>query len=401
MYLALKIYHGIRLHANCTNIVMKVKRKNIMHLIASNFFGGPEKQIVEHLKILDSEKYSGAFGTFLEGDRSDVIDRAVSEGIRTCVVPMAGVLDFTAQIKLNSIIRDNAIDLLCVHGYKASVMGWIAARVNGIPVIVFSRGYTSENLKVKIYEWLEQRILSMADGIVSVSHGQKDKLYRLGITGKRNWVVHNAVNIALDVDGSSVSGNERNEVFVDFGVPVDAMLVVTAGRLSPEKGHRYLVEALAKNNLNKEKIFVLFCGEGSCMDNLKKQAKNLGVEKKCLFVGFRHDLQKIFRAMDLFVLPSLTEGLPNVVLEAFSCAKPVIVTPVGGVPELVKDGVNGVFVPPKNPKLLAQAMEHLLRTPKMREEMGLSGFYTVKKKFGFVAQARKLEKIYSEVLEEE
>lgn len=379
------------------NVAMGNQRKNVMHLIASNFFGGPEKQIVEHLKILDSKKYLGFFTSFQEGVSNEVLDRAAMDGLKTCAIPMAGVLDFKAQGRLNEIIRENEIDLLCTHGYKSCVMGWRAARTNNIPIIAFSRGYTSENFKVKIYEWLEQRILRMADGIVAVSHGQEKKIINLGIVGKRNWVVHNAVNV--DINPSDVSENEKNEVFSEFGVPFNAMLVVTAGRLSPEKGHRYLVDAIMKCRSGNKEVFYMFCGEGPCLEELKKQSQHLGVGDNCLFVGFQRDLQKIFRAMDLFVLPSLTEGLPNVVLESFSCAKPVVVTQVGGVPELVKDGVNGLLVPPQNSDLLAEAMNSFLGNKKMRDEKGLAGLNTVKKDFGFVAQARKLEGIYSEIME--
>lgn len=372
------------------------QRKNVMHLIASNFFGGPEKQIVEHLKILKGGRYLGFFASFQEGSKNEVLNRAAMEGLRTCSVPMAGPLDFKAQGRLCETIRENEINLLCTHGYKACVMGWKAARSNKIPIIAFSRGYTSENLKVKIYEWLEQRILRVADGIVAVSYGQKQKLINLGIVGKRNWVVHNAVNIDTHISDDSES--EKNEVFAEFGLPSRGILVVTAGRLSPEKGHRYLVDAVMKCRPINRETFYVFCGEGPCLDELKKQSQTLGIENKCLFVGFRRDLQKIFRAMDLFVLPSLTEGLPNVVLESFSCAKPVVATHVGGVPELVKDEGNGLLVPPQDSDLLAEAIKRILDDKKMRNKMGQAGLYTVKDKFGFVAQARKLEGIYSEIL---
>lgn len=397
MCLALKAFHGKRLLVKQDNVFMVNQRKNIMHLIASNFYGGPEKQIVEHLKILDSKKYLGVFASFQEGASNEVLDRAAMDGLKTCAIPMAGVLDFKAQRMLAEIIRENEIDLLCTHGYKSCVMGWRAARTNNIPIIAFSRGYTSENFKVKIYEWLEQRILRMADGIVAVSHGQEKKIINLGIVGKRNWVVHNAVNV--DTNPSDVSENEKNEVFSEFGVPSNAMLVVTAGRLSPEKGHRYLVDAIAKCRSDNKEIYYVFCGEGPCLEELKEQCQRLGVLSHCLFIGFRRDLQKIFRAMDLFVLPSLTEGLPNVVLESFACAKPVVATQVGGVPELVKDGVNGLLVPAQCSHSLAEAMKRFLGDRKFRHNMGLAGFETVKKDFGFVDQTRKLEMIYSEILD--
>jgi len=375
---------------------MSVRKRNIMHLIASNFFGGPEKQIVEHLKILDKEKFSGIVASFQEGESNEVLERASMDGLKTCAVPTTGVLDFKAFMGLNQIIRQNEISLLCTHGYKSCVMGWLVARKNHIPVIAFSRGYTSENLKVKFYEWLEQRVLRRADGIVAVSKGQEQKLRNLGIVGKQNWVVHNAVKITAGPLEVSIS--EKNEIFAEFGLPSDALLAVTAGRLSPEKGHRYLVDAIAKCQSNNNNIFYLFCGEGPCMEKLKAQSQHLGVFNNCRFVGFRRDLQKIFKVMDFFVLPSLTEGLPNVVLESFAYAKPVVVTEVGGVPELVEDGVNGLLVSAQSSDMLASAMERLFHEKELRHKLGLAGFDTVKNDFNFAGQTRKLEKVYSETL---
>ncbi len=180
---------------------------------------------------------------------------------------------------------------------------------------------------------------------------------------------------------------------------MDAQLIVTAGRLSPEKGHRYLVDAIAKCQSDNKKIFYLFCGEGQCNDELKKQCEHLGVLSFCRFAGFRHDLQDIFRLMDFFVLPSLTEGLPNVVLESFACAKPVVATQVGGIPELVQNGVNGLMVPAQNTDRLANAMSYLINNKKKRYQMGMAGLDTVKNDFTFVEQTRKLEAIYSELLD--
>ncbi|PQP33576.1 hypothetical protein C6A37_12210, partial [Desulfobacteraceae bacterium SEEP-SAG9] len=95
---------------------------------------------------------------------------------------------------LNNLIKAQNATLLCTHGYKSTIMGWLAARLNKIPVLAFSRGYTAENRKVAFYEWIERRILKKTNGIVCVSNGQKQKLQKFGIIRPHCWVVHNAIN---------------------------------------------------------------------------------------------------------------------------------------------------------------------------------------------------------------
>jgi glycosyltransferase involved in cell wall biosynthesis len=142
----------------------------------------------------------------------------------------------------------------------------------------------------------------------------------------------------------------------------------------------------------------MLCGDGQCRRELEALVMRLGVEKQCRFLGFRRDLGEIFRAMDLMVLPSLTEGLPNVVLEAFAEAKPVVATSVGGVPEIVEDGVSGLLVPPGDSGALADATIRLLLAPDAGKAMGMAGHARLKKDFTFEAQNALLEGIYGEVL---
>lgn len=373
------------------------KRMNVVHLIATNFAGGPEKQIIEHLKLLDNIRFKGVVASFLEGDTdNEILGKAALGGVEHFAIPMTGALDLHAQHLLNTAINKNGISLLCTHGYKACVMGWLATRKNNIPLLAFSRGYTSENIKVRFYEWLERQVLKRADGIVSVSKGQEKKLRKLGVIGAKNWVVHNAVNVSEIPQ--IIPNEERTKIFAQFNIPPNALLVVTAGRLSPEKGHRYLVDAIARCQPTNKEVYYLFCGEGSCLKKLKDQSQLLGISSNCLFIGFRHDLQEIFKVMDLFVLPSLTEGLPNVVLESFSCAKAVVATSVGGVPELVDDGKNGLLVSPGQSQDLADAMSTLLSNRNLRESMGVAGFQKVKAEFSFEMQGELLVNIYAELL---
>jgi len=368
-----------------------------MHLIATNFYGGPEKQIVEHLKRLDRVHYQGTLVSFL-GRRvpNETLEQAKMAGLKHFGIPMSSRFDIRALWKLIQLLKQEKVDLLCTHGYKSAVMGWWAGKKVGIPVIAFSRGYTTENLKVAFYEWLERQALGRISGVIFVSEGQKKRFEAFGIRGKRSWVVHNAISVNSFQNFKNV--NIRKEIFDHFHIPNNASLIVSAGRLSPEKGHRFLVEAIGMLRGSMNNIHFVFCGDGPCQKDLEKQSKELGISEICHFAGFRRDLKEIFQAMDLMVLPSLTEGLPNVVLEAFACAKPVVVTRVGGVPEIVEDGVNGIIVPPERPDLLAEAIKGCLADPEKRRTMGEAGYEKVKSEFTFESQTQKLETIYDEVL---
>ncbi len=376
---------------------MDIVPRKVMHLIATNFHGGPEKQIIEHLKRLNSARYQAILASYLEaGNPNETLEHAEKADLKNFGIPTSGGFDFSALVKIIHLLRQEKVDLLCTHGYRSTVMGWWAARKVGIPVVAFSRGYTAENQKVAFYEWLERRFLSRVNGIIFVSEGQRKRLESFGISGQRTWVVHNAVE--ADSSEDSLSEYHRQEVFDRLSIPNGATMVVSAGRLSPEKGHRFLVEAIALLQRSSNSSHFVFCGDGPCHEELEKRSRELGVAQFCHFVGFRKDIRNIFQAMDLMVLPSLTEGLPNVVLEAFACAKPVVATDVGGVPEIVEDGINGILVPPERSDLLAEAVMNCLNSAERRRKMGEAGYHKVKSDFSFESQTRKLEGIYEEIL---
>ena len=368
-----------------------------MHLRCAEFYGGPEKQIVEHAKRLDPDKYRIIVAAFADPHKpNELLDQAKSAGLETLSIPTSRALDLRALGALKRALVDRHVALLCTHGYKPSVLGRLASKAKGVPMLAFSRGFLRGSFKVALYEWLERRAFEKAQGVVAVSHGEAKRLQSLGVKNEHIWVVHNAVS----ANGlRQENRKQQNSVFDRFGIRSGSKLVVSAGRLSPEKGHQYLLEAVAGLNGMAGDISFVFCGHGPCKGDLERKAGELGIADRCRFVGFRKDLDEIFAAMDLLVLPSLTEGLPNVVLEAFAVAKPVVASAVGGVPELVEDGVDGLLVPPKRPDLLAGAIEKCLSAPEKMRAMGAAGYEKVKSRFTFESQARKLEKIYQDTFE--
>ena len=364
----------------------------IMHLNASNFYGGPEKQIVEHITRLNQKRFTGIVTSFQEGKKeNEILRRAEEASVRNFAIPMSRAVDVSALLYLKDLIQEKQVDLLCTHGYKSTVMGWWAAKRVNIPILAFSRGYTAENIKIAFYEWLERRVLRRLNGIICVSEGHKQRLNTFGVTNPRTWIVHNAVSVN---EKPKRNLDLRGKVLERLGLSNGDSLVVSAGRLSREKGHRFLIDAISILGAKANGTHFVFCGEGACQNELERQAQRLQVADRCRFVGFRRDLDEILCVMDFMVLPSLTEGLPNVVLEAFANRKCVVATSVGGVPEIVEGGVNGILVPPNRSDLLAKGIENLLGSPEFRENLGQAGYHKVKRNFSFEKQNRKLEEIY-------
>ncbi|NWF57500.1 MAG: glycosyltransferase, partial [Syntrophaceae bacterium] len=369
----------------------------VLHLIATNFLGGPEKQILEHLKRLNSHRFRGVLSSFQEwGEPNELLEKAGHQGLTHYSIPMYGPFDVRAQFHLNRIIRREGIDLLVAHHYKSCIMGWWAGRKFRIPVLAYSRGYTAESRKMAFYYWLERQFLKRVSGIVAVSVGQTERLKEYGIHPANFWVVHNAISVKNR--GNENSFEKRGNFLSTLHIPPHGKIIVTAGRLSPEKGHRFLVEAIPGVLRERKDPFFVFCGDGPMSEKIVRLAKELGVFDQCRFLGFCHDLAGIFSAMDFLVLPSLSEGLPNVVLEAFAASKPVVASNVGGVPEVVEEGVSGYLVPPARPEPLARAILRMLSDPGKIESMGAAGYERVRREFTFESQTEKLESIYSQVI---
>jgi glycosyltransferase involved in cell wall biosynthesis len=360
----------------------------IGHLLASNFFGGPEKQLLEHALRITDQKIDILIISFNEKNgTNELIERAQQMGIVTRAIRISSPFDPRLITDVLALLRNEEIDLLCVHGYKANVIGRFASWWAGIPLIAISRGWTGEDTKICFYEWLDRIFLKFANHIVAVSAKQKQKIMQLGIPAEKITVIHNSISVNT---GIKSTGSIRREL----GLGDNVLIVISAGRLSPEKNYSGLIDAaqiVAKHNDN---VFFIVFGEGVLRPELKSKITLAGLSERFFLPGFRADLQALLQQIDIFVLPSFTEGLPNVVLEAFAASKPVVATAVGGVPEVVENEVSGFLTDPHQPEFMAKCILRLAEDPKLRQAMGESGLVYVNKNFTFEQQTEQYEKLY-------
>src|SRR5213076_2422257 len=222
-----------------------------------------------------------------------------------------------------------------------------------------------------------------------VSHGQAAKVRRAGVAPSRISVIRNAIDPARFADPDLRYLRRLHEMF-----PRPRRLIVaSAGRLSPEKGFDVLVAAAAKVIAEDRTLGFIHFGDGPDRGKIIAAIEALGLRDVFLLAGLKVDLDRYYPFFDLLVLPSYTEGLPNVVLEAFAARVPVVATAVGGTPEVVEDGVSGYLVPPGDPDALAGRIRDELASDERRREMGRRGRECVRQHFTFAAQARAYEQL--------
>ena len=182
-----------------------------------------------------------------------------------------------------------------------------------------------------------------------------------------------------------------------MGLPEDALIVASAGRLSPEKNYAAMIEAASETAFHDSGIYFIIFGEGFLRSELEKKIRDAGLTERFLLPGFRKDLQSVLHEIDIFILTSFTEGLPNVVLEAFAACKPVVATRVGGTPEVVQDDVCGFLTGPDEVSVMARHILDLAKDEKLRLQMGKAGYEYVQEHFSFESQTYEYENIYSKI----
>jgi len=359
---------------------------NLVHLTASTFFGGPERQMLGLAQALPNFVRT-TFTSFPESGRSSAFLAEVRKhGFATAALTTDFPKVFAAVREVTELLRTAACDVLFCHGYKAHMLGRLAARRVGIPAVAVSRGWTGETRKVKLYEWLDRRHLRFMDHVVCVSEGQAEKVRKwCRVPASRLSVIRNSARLAA-FEHTGPSAHDRLRSFFPSDSAV-SQVVLAAGRLSPEKGFSVLIEAA--HAICRENPFagVVIFGEGQLRGELEARVAQLGLTGRVVLPGFRTDLDSLISGADVVVLPSFTEGLPNVALEASAAGVPVVATAVGGTPEVIADGANGFLVPPGQPPAIAVKVRELLRDAALRTHFGITGQQRMHELFTFDAQA--------------
>ena len=360
----------------------------MLQLLATGGNGGAQESYTGLLLRLDRSKYDVRALSLSAGS---AVQRLRALGVAVEVIE--AVDDEEAVRELAAWLRREEIDLVHAHMYRAEVIGTRAAAVAGVPVIAAT--VHSSRVRSPQDTALLASLTPMMDRLIVPSDSIEHKVRCEGREGARFAVIPNGVDLSRFADPSPLS-----TVRHDFDIPADAPLVGVVARLEPEKGHRFLLEAWPAVHASVPSARLLIVGEGSEADALRAQAGALpsAAARHVVFTGRREDISALTGELAVAVLPSLREAQGISILEAMARRVPVVASGVGGIPEVISSGVDGMLVPPGDPAALADAVASLLEDPRLRHRMGEAGYRTVAERFSIDAQVRRIESVYDEEL---
>ncbi len=291
------------------------------------------------------------------------------------------------------LIRERQVGILHTHEFFMNILGLVASRLTGVPLVatVHGKNYYADRFRRRLAYRLVGRL---ADQMIAVSEDVRRFLAgRLGIAPDRIRVVPNGVPLEEEPPQERVSALRDS-----LRLGRDSRVVGTVGSLYPVKGHRYLIDAAPRVVLRFPHAVFLIVGRGGLQEELEAQAHRVGVAPRLRFLGHRDDVRHLLAICDVFVLPSLSEGMPLALLEAMAAGVPVVATRVGGVSEVMEDGKTGLLVPPGDSHALAESIVTLLDNRTLAREIGESARNVVASRFSLTGALEAYQEIYTELI---
>ena len=373
-----------------------IERPFVLHTrVVTGTGGGPEKTILNsprHLRRLGMEsaclfmRPPGDSG-FLSLQKKAALADAEIMGIDD-----RGPLDLNVVREAIRICRERKVDIWHAHDYKSNALGLLVKRFHRMHLVTTAHGWVRFTARTPLYYKIDRFCMKRYSKVVCVSQDLFEECRQMNVPAERLHLIDNA--IVLDdycTDAPTVTDRLR------FGLDTKAFVIGAAGRLSEEKGFHHLIDAVARLTRDGHNVRLLIAGEGHLQEQLQQQIKALQLQQVVQLVGYLSDPRELYRAIDLFVLSSLREGLPNVVLEAMASQRPVVATNCNGIPRLISDESNGLVVKPDSCEALHQAMARCVQSPATCSRLAAEGRRTLEQRFSFDARMQKMVDVYRQL----
>lgn len=367
----------------------------VLHIIAFRAIGGAERALLMLSSKIDQEKFDLVLGIFVSQRKNTGPLWKEAEKLDLPLEPIRiknpyGLLQI---LDIFRIIRKHHPDIIHTHGYKTNLLGFLFAKLFGIPIVATLHGWLYSNItRTKLITRASFMFMKHFDRVIAVSEQIRAGLERLKIPSRKIVIIKNVPFSS----GNECSIKPRG-LRQKLGLPPNSKLIGFVGRLEPVKGCALFIQAISQLAGSHSDYHFVIVGEGPERESLERQARGLDLEKQIYFCGFCDDITAIFKSLDLYVLPSLGEGIPLALLEAMAHGVPVIATSVGGVPEVIEDRINGILVPPNNPSLLAESIVESLSNQDETARRVLAAKKTIDKRHNVQKWAQSIQEIYEEL----
>ncbi len=406
-------------------------KHKVLHVITRLDKGGSAENTLLTVLGLNKEKYDVTLikGATLESVMSnqerDANERdlktASDSGVKIITIDelvrrISPANDLKVFIKLFFIIKKEKCHIVHTHTSKAGILGrWAAwlcrfGKLTKTPVIIHTPhghifyGYYGK-FKTRVFILIERITAVITDRIITLTEKEKREHIDFKIAPPEKFItIHSGVATKRYFD---VMPEDTKKVREELNIPDNYLVVGTVGRLVEVKGHKYFIQAAYeilkriqtsdfRLQTHKNVKFIIV-GDGHLLSDLKVMADSLGISESVIFTGWRSDVPVVISAFDIFVLPSLNEGMGKVLVEAMLLKKPIVASKVGGIPDLIREWENGILVNPSFPHELAEAIIDLIKSEDKRKEMGHKG-RIMAESYSDKAMVDKIEKLYESSL---
>lgn len=357
------------------------KKIRIIHLTTDSAIGGTERMILQTVRGLDKNRFESIVAALIAGGPLGKI--CVQENILFYTPCFKSKFDFFAVIRLFRYLKKSKADILHTYLFHANILGRVLGRMAGIKVIISSQRNV-DLWRKRYHNFVDKATSWLCSVIVSNSISGKNFLVeKTGIEEKKIRVIHNG----LELEKYPVSKNETGVVNI-----------VNVASLTEKKGHIYLFKGISKLlDLNADfKLFLI--GAGKKESYLKSVSREMGLQDKVFFEGYRDDVISYLKQTDIFVLPSLWEGTPVALMEAMACATACIATDVGDVKELISNGHEGIIIEPKNVDQITNSILRLINDKMLRHRLGANARKKIQSRFSAKKMVYEFEMLYLECM---
>src|SRR3989338_4807561 len=376
-----------------------IKKINVLFLTycLADLMGGAERQIYELAKGLDKDKFNITIASLecVGQAPRHLIEEIGCRFVDFRVKRIYGLSGFIQGVRFWRFLRREKIHILQTYHFSSDIWGTFLAHWAGVRSIISNRrdmGFWRTQRHVAAYKWVNpwvHKIIAVSGSIKRLVTSKE------GVPEKKIEVIYNGIH--LPENGGA---HTKNLTRKDIGTKADDLVIMHVANLTPVKGHAHLLKAMASLLPECPKIKLVLVGEGPLRGELTELVEQLNLTDHVVFLGKREDVRQLLKMADVCVLPSLSEGMSNAILEYMAAGKPVVATNVGGNPELVQNGKTGILVDKDNGEQLAKALIFLANAPHKRMEMGRNGYEKVRKKFTMPAMVSAYTNLFTFMTED-
>ena len=358
--------------------------------------GGPDKTILNSPRYLESWGYRNLC-VYLRPPHDPGFERlrrqARKRNVNLIEIDDRGPLDGMVVPRLLNLCRRERVRIWHGHDYKTNLLGLLLSQLWPMQLITTVHGWVHYTSRTPLYYWLDRLSIQHYSKVICVSEDLYASCLRSGVALDRCELIENGIDDAEYTRERTVAAAKHY-----LGLEAKQFLIGSAGRLSAEKGFDFLIRAVDIIRRRGTNVSLIIVGEGEQRSALQNLIVQLGGQEHIQLLGYRSDLREWLQALDVFVLSSLREGLPNVLLEAMALETPVLATRIAGIPRLIQSGENGILVDSGSVDALTNGLEAMAEDRKRRIALGRAGRATVRARFCFKERMRKIRILYDGLL---